>query len=151
VAGFIAKFDPAIAQLVRSARRALRARFPTAVELVYDNYNALAIGWGPDERASHVIVSLAVFPRGLDLYFTRGITLPDPDKLLKGTGSQGRFIRLDSVAQLDHPSVAALLNAAVRQSETPLPTEGLGYTVVKSISSKQRPRRPGRSSQRPTR
>ena len=43
VAGFIARFDPSIARLVRASRTALRKRFPTAVELVYDNYNALAM------------------------------------------------------------------------------------------------------------
>lgn len=142
VAGFIAKFDPAIAKLVRSARSALRKRFPTAVELVYDNYNALAIGWGPNERASEVIVSLGVYARGVSLYFMQGTKLPDPQKLLQGSGNQGRFIRLESVAQLDEPSVEALLHAAIRQGKTPLPATGRGYTVVKSVSAKQRPRRP---------
>jgi hypothetical protein len=141
--GFIAKFDPAIGKLVRSARAALRKRFPTAVELVYDNYNALAIGWGPNERASEVFVSLGVFARGVSLYFTHGAKLPDPHKLLKGSGNQGRFIRLENVAQLDHPAVVALLRAAIRRGETPLPATGRGHTVIKSVSARQRPRRPG--------
>ena len=51
VAGFIAKFDPMLARLVRAARGTLRMRFPTAVELVYDNYNALAIGYSSTERS----------------------------------------------------------------------------------------------------
>lgn len=142
VAAFIAKFDPTIARLVRSARTALRKRLPTAVELVYDNYNALAIGWGPNERASEVIVSLGIFARGVSLYFTHGAKLPDPQKLLQGSGNQGRFIRLESVAQLDQPAVTALLRAAIRQGKTPLPATGRGYTVVKSVSAKQRPRPP---------
>jgi hypothetical protein len=143
LAGFIAKFDPRIARLVRSARTALRKRyFPTAVELVYDNYNALAIGLGPNERTSECIVSLAVFARGVNLYFIQGARLPDPDALLQGNGNQGRFIRLENVGQLDEPAVAALLGAAIRQGKTPLPARGRGYTVIKSISGKQRPRRP---------
>ena len=141
LAGFIAKFDPAIARLVRSARAALRKRFPTAVELVYDNYNALAIGWGPNQRASEAIVSLGVFARGVSLYFMQGVHLADPHRLLKGSGNQGRFIRLESVALLKEPAVAALLDAAVGHGKTPLPTKGKGYTVIKSISAKQRPRR----------
>jgi len=142
LAGFMSKFDPAVAALARSARRALRQRFPTAVELIYDNYNALAIGWGPNERASEAFVSLAVYARGVNLYFIEGATLSDPHKLLKGSGNQGRFIRLESVAQLDEPGVEALLRAAVRRGETPLPSEGRGYVVIKSISARQRPRRP---------
>jgi hypothetical protein len=143
LAGFIARFDPTIARRVRTARAALRKRFfPTAVELVYDNYNALAIGWGPNERASEVIVSLAVFARGICLYFTHGVKLPDPRKLLEGSGNQGRFIRLENVAQLDRPAVAALLHAAIRHGKTPLPQSGRGYTVIKSVSARQKPRRP---------
>jgi hypothetical protein len=142
LAGFIAKFDPKIGKLVRSTRAALRKRWPTAVELVYDNYNALAVGWGPNERTSEVFVSLAVFPRGVSLYFMYGAKLPDPRGLLKGSGNQGRFIRLERVAQLDERGVVALLRAAVRQGKTPLPTSGRGSLVIKSVSARQRPRRP---------
>ena len=45
VEGFVAKFDPAIGKLIRSIRAALRRRFPTAIELVYDNYNFFVIGY----------------------------------------------------------------------------------------------------------
>lgn len=142
VAAFIAKFDPAIARLARASRAALRKRFPTAVELVYDNYNALAIGWAPNERASEVIVSLALFARGINLYFTQGAKLADPRKRLHGSGNRGRFIRLESAAQLDEPAVDALLAAATKLGKTALPASGKGYTVIKSVSAKQRPRRP---------
>jgi len=142
VAGFIAKFDPQIARLLTASRRSLRRKFPTAVELVYDNYNALAMGLGPNERTSEVFVSLAGFPRGVCLYFVQGKRLPDPKGLLEGKGNQGRFIRLERVTQLDEPAVMRLLRAAAGFGRTPLPRSGKGYTVVKSISAKQRPRRP---------
>lgn len=48
---FIAKYDPHIATLARSARSKLRKRMPGAIELVYDNYNALAVGFALTERA----------------------------------------------------------------------------------------------------
>lgn len=142
VAGFIARFDPSLAKLVRAARSVLRKRYPTAIELVYDNYNALAIGYGPTEKTSDAIFSLAVYPRGVSLYFLYGRSLPDPEKLLQGQGNQGAFVRLDELAILDKPGVKALLGAAIEQSDPPLRARGLGYTVVKSISAKQRPRRP---------
>jgi hypothetical protein len=145
LAAFIAKFDPAIAKLVQSARVELRKQFfPTAVELVYDNYNALAIGWGPNERASEVIVSLAVYARGVSLYFMHGANLADPHKLLEGSGNQGRFIRLTDVSLLKKPALKSLLHAAIAHGKTPLPKTGRGYTVIKSISAKQRPRRPAK-------
>jgi hypothetical protein len=142
LAGFIDKFDPAIAKLIRSARAAVRKRLPTAIELVYDNYNALAIGFGPTERASDAIVSVAAYARGVNLYFIYGASLPDPHKILKGSGNQGRFIVFDGAAVVGRPEVQALLRAAIRHGKTPLPAAGRGYTVIKSISAKQRPRRP---------
>jgi hypothetical protein len=141
LAGFIARFDPAIAKLVRSARVRLRRQFPTAVELVYDNYNALAIGFGPTERASEAIFSLAVYARGVSLYFLQGAKLADPKGLLEGKGNRGRFIRLDEPATVDKPAVVGLLRAATKLGNTPLPKTGRGYTVIKSVSAKQRPRR----------
>jgi hypothetical protein len=141
VTRFIARFDPRIAKLVRGARAVLRKRFfPTAVELIYDTY-ALVIGFGPTERPSDAIVSLAIYPRGVNLYFIYGAHLADPQKLLQGNGTQGRFIRLTDLAVLDNPGVQELLRAAIELGETPLPDSGRGYTVIKSISAQRRPRR----------
>src|ERR1044072_7209670 len=131
LAGFIAKFDPAIAKLVRSARILLRKRYPTAIELVYDNYNALAIGYSSTERTSDVLFSLAVYAHGVNLYFIYGRSLSDPDKLLQGSGTQGAFVRLENVAVLDQPGVKALIEAAVKQAEPPITKQGHGYTIIK--------------------
>jgi hypothetical protein len=141
VAGFIARFEPSLARLVRAARAALRKRFPTAIELVYDNYNALAIGFASTERMSDIVVSLAVYPRGMSLYFLYGARLPDPNGLLEGSGNKGRFVRLPDVALLKAPPVQALLRAAVARANTPFASTGRGCTVVRSASRKQRPRR----------
>ena len=141
LAGFIAKFDPAVAKQIRSTRAAVRQRFPTAIELVYDNYNFLAIGYSATERPSDCIVSLAANAKGVGLSFYYGATLSDPHKILLGSGNQNRFIRLESAATLARPEVQDLIGAAVRQAKTPLPETGGGYTVIKSISAKQRPRR----------
>jgi len=139
---FLGRFDPAIQKLVKAARVKLRRRLPTAVELIYDNYNALAIAFAASERASDAIVSLAVYARGVNLYFIYGVALPDPHHLLLGSGNQGRFVRLESAAMLDRREIAELLAAAVEESETPLPQTGRGRVIIKAVSAKQRRRRP---------
>src|SRR5882724_494235 len=63
LAAFLAKYDPDVARLARAARSALRKRFPTAIEQVYDNYQFLAIGFCTTDRTSDCFVSLAVSPR----------------------------------------------------------------------------------------
>src|SRR6476661_8386365 len=141
LAGFIRKFDPAVQRVVRSCRAALRKRFPTAIEQVYDNYNFLAIGYCSTDRTSDCIVSLAVSAKGVALSFYHGATLPDPGHTLSGNGVQNRFVRLRSGKDLSEPAIDALLLAAVRQAKTPLPKSGRGSTLIKSVSAKQRPRR----------
>src|SRR5438045_2827365 len=88
LASFIAKFDPSIAKLIRACRTALRKRLPTANEIVYDNYNFFVIGYSSTERPSNCIVSLAANAKGAGLSFYYGATLPDPHKLLLGSGKQ---------------------------------------------------------------
>ena len=89
----------------------------------------------------HLTFDQVITLTGVNLYVMYGAFLPDPHGLLHGEGNQGRFIRLESVAQLDEPAVKELLRAAVRHGRRPLSESGRGYTVVKSVSAKQRPRR----------
>src|SRR5262245_30935320 len=100
LADFIAKYTPEIGALARAALTKMRARLPGAIELVYDNYNALAIGFSPTERTSDVIFSIALYPRWVSLFFFPGVDLPDPQKLLKGGGKTVRHIILESAADL---------------------------------------------------
>jgi hypothetical protein len=146
IAQYIDKFDPAVARVIRTCRAALRKRFPTAVEQVYDNYNFLVFGFCSSERTSDCIVSLAAAAKGVSLSFYYGAALPDPQGILLGSGSQNRFVRLDSAATLNQPAVVRLIDEAVKDAHTPLPTSGRGRTIIKSVSQKQRPRRPRRTT-----
>ena len=138
---FIDKFDAKNAALIRTARKILRKRLPTANELVYDNYNFFVIGYCSTERPSDCIVSIAAAANGVGLSFYYGASLPDPLKLLLGSGSQNRFIRIESGATLTDAGVEALIAAAIAQGESPLPAKGRGELIIRSISKKQKPRR----------
>ena len=139
---FIAKFTPEVAALTRSILAAMRARYPTAIKLVYDNYNALAIGFGPSEKTSQAIFSIAVFPRWVSLFFLQGKQLPDPEGILQGSGNVARHIRLPSAGRLDELSVKNLMEEATARAAVPFSAEGTPRLIIKSISAKQRPRRP---------
>ena len=138
--GFIDKFDPAVARQIRAARRVLRKRLPGAVELIYDNYNFFVIGYGPNERASEAVLSIAAQAKGVSICFIQGAKLPDPTGLLRGSGNQTRSLRLENAQILSTAAVEALIKAALALGKTPMPSTR-GYTVIKSVSAKQRPRR----------
>jgi hypothetical protein len=138
---FIAKFEPAHQTLIRAVRKTLRGRFPTAFELVYDNYNFFVIGYGPTERPSDCIVSLVGGSNGVGLCFIHGAKLPDPRKILRGSGNQTRSIHLDSADVLARPEVESLIAAAIAQAKTPFQDDTRGKLIIRSVSAKQRPRR----------
>lgn len=140
---FLGKYAPDVARDARGALAFLTERLPTATRLVYDNYNALVVGFGATDKASAVIVSIAVYPQYVRLFFLRGVDLPDPNGLLEGNGSTVRSIKLQPVSWIESPEVGALFDAAVEAARVPLPPDGKGPLIIKSVSARQRPRRPG--------
>ena len=139
---FLAKYDPKTVTQARRALTKMRALVPGATEMVYDNYNALVVGFGPSERASDAVLSLAVFPKWVTLCFLQnGPRIPDPEHLLQGSGSVVRHVRLTSAADLDKPAVRRLIREGLRMAEVPIKKSAKGRMVIKSVSAKQRPRR----------
>jgi hypothetical protein len=109
---------------------------------VYDNYNALAIGFGPSEKASEAIFSIAVYPRWVSLFFLQGAKLPDPDKVLQGNGTRVRHLVLGEPHVLEQPAVKKLMALALASAKKPLDPKQRRRLIIKSISAKQHPRRP---------
>ena len=141
---FLAKYTPAIESQARAALTKMRARLPGAQQLVYDNYNALAIGFSANDKVGGVVFSIAVFPRWVSLFFFGGPDLPDPDKLLKGAGNTVRHIVLKDIALLDSKPVQALMAEALKRADTPIDPAQPSRLIIKSISAKQRPRTPAK-------
>ena len=137
----LSKYTDEMRRTAKAARKKMRALFPKAVELVYDNYNALVIGYGPTERASDALCSIAVYPRWVTLFFLRGADMSDPDGVLKGGGKIVRQIRLDDASDLDKPVVKKLIRQAIGMSDVPFTRRRL---VIRSVSAKQRSRLPAK-------
>jgi hypothetical protein len=138
--GFVEKFAPPRRRLIRWLRRALRARFPAANELVYDNYNFLVIAYCPTEKTGDSYFSIGADKNGANLFFGyTGAKLDDPQELLQGTGTSNRFIRLESPKDLERPAVRALIAQSIAISK-PM-GDAPGRLVIRAVSAKQRPRR----------
>ncbi|MFO1078403.1 MAG: DUF1801 domain-containing protein [Planctomycetota bacterium] len=137
---FLARFSPADQRQIRATRAAMRRRFPTANELVWDNYNFFVIAYSPTERPSDAILSIAARAEKVAICFLQGKKMPDPKKLLVGAGNQVRFLHFESVDELRRRDVDALFRAAAKLAR-PLPATGRGRLIIRSVSEKQRPRR----------
>jgi hypothetical protein len=86
--------------------------------------------------------TLAAQAKGVSLCFLQGAGLPDPKGILRGSGNVVRNIQLDSAATLDRPELRALMKAALDRAKTPMDPKGAHRLTIRSISAKQRPRRP---------
>jgi hypothetical protein len=143
--GFIDKYDPKVAALGRKALGLMRKRLPGALETVYDNYNALAVGFTGVNKVSKTPLSIALYPRWITLFFLYGAALPDPERRMEGTGSQVRSIRIETPKALSETFadeyVDGLISSAVLHVGWMLDPKAKGRVIIKSISAKQRPRR----------
>jgi hypothetical protein len=140
-----ARFEPAIAGLAKKALAKMRKLTPGAVEMVYDNFNALAIGFVPRERPSEAVFSLVLYTKCVNLFFLQGKNLPDPARRLRGSGNRVRSIRLETAATLDEPQVRELINVALNRAKVPFDPKQKRRIEIRAISKKRRPRRPGQS------
>jgi hypothetical protein len=140
--GFIGRYSDSVAGQIRAARSWMRARLPGATELVYDNYNALVIGYGANDKIGGLVFSIAAYPRWVSLFFTRGADLDDPTGRLEGEGARIRHIVLAGPQVLEAPDVAALMAQALAIASPPIDPAATPRTLIKSVSAKQRPRRP---------
>jgi len=139
----IARFAPAHQRLIGTSRRRLRKRLPTAHELVYEYRDFFVISFSPNEHGYEGVLAIRASSDGVRLYFNRGKELPDPEKLLRGSGSkvQARWIQLEAASALARPAVTRLIEEAIARNRVPFARAGRGPVVIRSASAKQRPRR----------
>jgi hypothetical protein len=136
---WINRFDPKVQKLARSVRAGLRKRFPSAQELAYDYTTQVVLSYSPTERAIDAIVAIAARIDGVRLYLMLGPQLPDPKRLLQGSGKQTRFVPVEAASQLAHPDWEGLIAAAVGRAKVPLPSKGKGRLILRGRAAKQRP------------
>ena len=84
---------------------------PGAIEMAYDNYNALVIGFGPSEKASLAVFSIVLYPRYVSLAFLQGAGLPDPAKRPQGDGKVVRAVRITTANMLEEPEIRKLIRS----------------------------------------
>ena len=141
--GLIARHAPAHQKLVTASRRWLRKRLPTAQEVVYEYRDGVVISSSPSERGYEGVLAIRASAAGVQLYVQRGKGLPDPAKLLRGAGTQARWIHLEGASTLARPEVARLIEEAVARSSAPFARTGRGPVVIRPASAKPRPQRRG--------
>jgi len=135
---FLSPYDRPIADLALAVRAMVLEQAPSAIETMYDAYNAVALGYSFTGRLKDGFCHVAVYGGHVNLGFNRGADLPDPRGVLEGSGKQIRHIRIQHRDDLAKPWLRKYVRAAIRQVGGPLTPDREGYSVVKAIYPKKR-------------
>ena len=140
---FLKPFPGEIKQRALWLREFVWGLYPTANELIYDNYNAVAFGWSPTDKVGHTFCSIAVGRTSYNVHFGFywGSQIADPKKILIGEGNQYRYILVKSKEDFPKTYIIKLLKEAYANSLAKVKDKKQlmeGMTVTKSISAKKR-------------
>jgi len=140
---FLKPFNKDITERALWLREFIWNLYPQTNELIYDNYNALAVGWSPTDRVGHTFCSIAVGRTSNNVHFGFywGNELADPDKILLGDGNQYRYILVPDKNNFPKAYIEKLVKEAYAKSLAKVRDKKQimkGQTIVKSISSKKR-------------
>ena len=147
---FLKPYDLGVVAIATAARSVLFEEAPAAMELIYDAYNAVAMGYSFTGRPSDAFCHVAVYSQWVNLGFNRGSELPDPEGLLVGSGRLVRHLRMQSLSNLERPFVRSFVRAAIaaaKGSPGRSPAEASSPTsIVRAVyPKKQRPKPSARS------
>ena len=136
---FLSRFPPEIVALAKRCMPKLRRAIPYSHQLVYDYSHSLVVAFGTSERGYEAIVSIAIFPREVRLYFDK--SLPDPKGLLEGSGTKVQYVSIKAASDLDHADIRALFKAAIKHAGITFPRARSTRMVIKSAAKKQTPKK----------
>lgn len=108
----MASYEPEVRRLTRAARRLIRQAIPKVREQVDRAAKIIGYGFGP--RYADLICILMPTKAGVNLGFYRATELPDPQRILEGTGKLHRHVKLKSLVDVESPALRGMLRAAIR-------------------------------------
>ena len=109
---FVATLPEEERALVLAARELVRELLPGAVE----SCDGGQLGFGTAPGYKGLVFVLDPRPGRINLGVVDGVTLPDPDKLLTGTGTRHRHVKVRSEDELHAPALRSLLEAAATRA-----------------------------------
>jgi hypothetical protein len=108
---FLAIYPPAVRDLALKARELVVQTVPNAIEMI--DRSSRVIGYGYGSGYKDMICSLVMSKTGVKVGVARGTELPDPHRLLQGAGRVHRHVQLKTLADVEHPGLKQLLEAAL--------------------------------------
>jgi hypothetical protein len=115
VGDLLALYSPEVRSLALETRTFLLDLIPGAMEIVDTKSRLIGYGFGAGYK--DMVCSVMPTKAGITLGIGWASELPDPHKLLEGTGKVHRHVKLKTRSDLKTPALKALLKAAMARRE----------------------------------
>lgn len=139
---FLSPYQPSIQQLTLDLRDFLIHLVPEANELIWDNYNAVALAYSKSEKLKDAFCHIAVYSKHVNFGFNRGTELKNPGLPLIGKGQLIRHIKVTDWDSFPVDPIQKMVFDAVGISESRNPTlldkKRIGKSIIMSVSEKKR-------------
>lgn len=115
VKAFLSAYGANVQAIALQARMLILDIVPDALEQIDVPAKMLAYGFAPTYK--DLICVIMPQKEFANIGFPRGSTLPDPKKLLSGTGKRARHVKLTDAKQVDAAELRAFIQASLAQIE----------------------------------
>ena len=115
----LASSNPQTKKLAIALRKLISQVYPKVVEVPWPRLKVIGYGIGPKKSTEHFCY-IGLFGEHVNLGLNYGLVLPDPDKLLEGSGKKFRHVKIETLQDVNHPGLKKLLQAAIKERERAL-------------------------------
>ena len=127
------QYDESLVELFLDLRNCILELYPDSNELIYHTH-AISTVFSLSKQLKHAFCHIPIYSNHLNLGFNKGALLPDPSKLLKGTGKLIRHIPIQDRVDYRNEPVQSLILMAIEVDKEQLdPTKKL---VTRQVLSK---------------
>jgi hypothetical protein len=111
VTDILSRYDEKTAMLASQLRNFILGELKDIIELPDNSVNL--IGYGYSTGYKDMICTILLSKKGVKLGFYKGSELPDPKKLLTGTGKVHRYMEIKTEQDIKTPALKKLLTDAL--------------------------------------
>jgi hypothetical protein len=116
VTDLLEPYSPEVQKLALATRAFVLRLIPNAIEMVDTKSKVIGFGFGSGYK--DMICSLLPAKSWVTLGIRGGAELPDPQKLLEGSGKVHRHVKLKAESDLKTPALQAILKAGLQRWES---------------------------------
>jgi hypothetical protein len=137
---FLQPYPQNTVKLARGLRQAILDILPPCVEIIWDATNTVGPSYGFTDKNRDHFIHLPTYTNYVNIGFTKGTSLNDPEGRLVGAGAKIRHIKLNQIDDLNDPYVRKLIDQALMTADRPKVPVSPCIVIRKMEGPKRRPK-----------